>query len=399
MKRLQYYVLREHLRPFFFGLVLIFFIFILNLLLEIMKMILKVGVPPLIILKYIIYNLAWMGALAVPMAVLVATVMAFGRLSSDVEFTAMKASGVSLYRIMTPVFLTSIVIAIALVIFNHRVLPEANQRILNLRLSISSMKPTIALQEGKFQQIVEGLEVFAEKINNMTGEVEGVIILDKRDSKTDVTITAPRGIVSISPGGTTATINLFEGEIHQTNTGQDQYMLTRFPRYQFYLRDLPLTGFRLKQRRSRTDRSMTTKALLDNIDRNKKRLEAKKKLLDEAERSEESEQEITKLKKGIIVEQKIISKYSVEVHKKNSIPVAAIIFTLIGVPLGAMVRRSGASIGISLSIGFFILYWSFLIGGEDLADRLMIPAWLAMWSPNMLLGAVGVFLTVMAARK
>ena len=88
-----------------------------------------------------------------------------------------------------------------------------------------------------------------------------------------------------------------------------------------------------------------------------------------------------------------IDSYMVEVHKKYAIPASCIIFALIGVPLGALAKRSGVGAGTGLSIGFFVLYWIFLIGGEKLADRDVITPFWGMWGGNAILLIVGIFLT------
>jgi lipopolysaccharide export system permease protein len=88
-----------------------------------------------------------------------------------------------------------------------------------------------------------------------------------------------------------------------------------------------------------------------------------------------------------------INKFAVEIHKKVSIPFASIVFVLVGAPLGIMARRGSMGVAISLSIGFFLLFWVFLIGGEDLADRKIMPPSLAMWAPNIIVGAAGLYLT------
>jgi lipopolysaccharide export system permease protein len=85
--------------------------------------------------------------------------------------------------------------------------------------------------------------------------------------------------------------------------------------------------------------------------------------------------------------------YLVEVHKKYSLPAACIVFILLGAPLGALARRGGIGMGVGLSIGFFIVYWAFLIGGEKLADRGIISPWSGMWSANIILTVVGLILT------
>ena len=82
-------------------------------------------------------------------------------------------------------------------------------------------------------------------------------------------------------------------------------------------------------------------------------------------------------------------RYRVEIQKKYSIPAACLTFVLIGAPLGILARGANPAVGAGVSIGFFLIYWLFLIGGEKLADRGFLPAWLAMWSPNILITVGG----------
>jgi lipopolysaccharide export system permease protein len=89
----------------------------------------------------------------------------------------------------------------------------------------------------------------------------------------------------------------------------------------------------------------------------------------------------------------------VEIHKKYSIPVACLVFVIIGAPLGFMARRGGLATGGGLSLGFFLLYWASLIGGEDLADRQFISPFVAMWSANFIVGIVGLYLLRRAAKE
>jgi lipopolysaccharide export system permease protein len=91
--------------------------------------------------------------------------------------------------------------------------------------------------------------------------------------------------------------------------------------------------------------------------------------------------------------------YLVETHKKYAIPASCIIFALIGVPLGALAKRSGVGAGTGLSIGFFVLYWVFLIGGEKLADRAVITPFWGMWGGNLILLLTGIALTWRAASE
>jgi len=97
--------------------------------------------------------------------------------------------------------------------------------------------------------------------------------------------------------------------------------------------------------------------------------------------------------------EKQIDQYLVEIYKKYSIPVACLVFVLIGVPLGIMSKRGGFGIAATLSLGFFLLYWACLIGGEKLADRdLLSPFW-GMWMANFILGLLGIYLTVRIGKE
>jgi lipopolysaccharide export system permease protein len=90
--------------------------------------------------------------------------------------------------------------------------------------------------------------------------------------------------------------------------------------------------------------------------------------------------------------EKLIDAYLLEVHKKYSLPAACVVFVLVGAPLGILARRGGMAVSVGISIVLFILYWAFLIGGEELSDRGFVSPVLAMWSANILLGLVGLVL-------
>jgi lipopolysaccharide export system permease protein len=94
-----------------------------------------------------------------------------------------------------------------------------------------------------------------------------------------------------------------------------------------------------------------------------------------------------------------INRYEVEIHKKYSLPAACIVFILIGAPLGMMTRKGGIGVAAGISIIFFLIYWAFLIGGEKLSDRGLLSPFLGMWSANIVLGILGILLTVKAARE
>ena len=97
--------------------------------------------------------------------------------------------------------------------------------------------------------------------------------------------------------------------------------------------------------------------------------------------------------------ERAMRSYLVEIYKKFSIPFACIVFVFIGAPLGIMSRRGTFGMGASLSLGFFVFYWACLKGGENLADRGYFDPWVGMWIANIILGSIGLYLTVRTARE
>jgi len=101
----------------------------------------------------------------------------------------------------------------------------------------------------------------------------------------------------------------------------------------------------------------------------------------------------------IIYNTKTSNKYWVEIHKKYALPIACIIFIFIGAPLGMMTRKGGFGVAAGISLIFFLIYWSFLIGGEKLADRGMLSPFWGMWSANIVLGIFGIWLVIKSAKE
>ena len=97
--------------------------------------------------------------------------------------------------------------------------------------------------------------------------------------------------------------------------------------------------------------------------------------------------------------QRSADRYLVEIHKKYAIPAACLVFVFIGLPLGIAFQTGGAARGAAVSIGFFLVYWMFLIGGEKLADRAYLSPAASMWAANLLIGAVGLCLTWRTVRR
>ncbi|MCK4271081.1 LptF/LptG family permease [bacterium] len=413
MRILNIYILKEHVGPFLFGFFVVTFVLIMDFIIDIMDLIIDKGLHVWTVLEIFGLNLAWMLALSLPMAVLVASLMAFGRLSSDNEITAIKSSGTSLYTIIAPTLLMSVVLAFGMILFNNHVLPEFNHRARILMSDISKKRPTLTFKAGIFLDKFPGYNILIKKVDERRSELEDITIYDQRGAESPATIVAKRGTLQFSTDGNTLRLDLYDGEIHEVDHKDPRkYRRVIFQKHTIYIHDV---GTKLVRTTSeyRGDREMSSQMMLEKIAGIKPEIEEHRRRMNElALDGVQRLQSVTvpvgnpgllKTNQTILNQlraelraidhlERQINRYLVEIHKKFSIPAACIVFVLIGAPLGIMAKKGGIAIGTGLSLGFFILYWAFLIGGEELADRRIIsPLW-AMWSPNILIGGTGVYL-------
>lgn len=398
----------------------------MDFILEILNLIITRGLNAYTVLQMFGLNLAWMLALSIPMAVLVATLMAFGRMSADNEITALRSTGVSLYRIVTPVILASLVIALGLVFFNNLILPDANHKARLLMTQIYQKRPTLNIKENIFVDQIPGYHILIKKIDPRSSKIADILIYDQRDRIIPRTIFAKRGNLEFSADGNTLIMELYDGEIHETDEKEPtQYRRVTFDKQVIFINEVT-PELTLAGSDYRTDREMSVermrkeiKEIAGQIVPQKEKLNSLQASLDtlpdvapgkpfrEFTQSERQEfhhkqrllREKQQTRQVIRQSQHRINSFKVEIHKKYSIPVACLVFVLIGAPLGIMAKRGNIVIGLGLSLGFFVLYWAFLITGEELADRMLITPFWAMWSANILIGAAGLYLLVKSARE
>ncbi len=429
------HILRAHAGPFFFSLGTLMFLFLLQFLMKFVDQLVGKGLSAWVITELIALNLAWMLVLAVPMSVLVATLMAFGDMSSKNEITAMKATGMSLYRMLAPVFFAGLAVGGGLVYFNNDVLPDANHQLKMLTVDIRRKKPTLTLVNGVFSQDIPGYSILVRKTVPNTNDIEGVTLYDYTNPTTNVTITARRGTISFSPDFRKLILDLDDGEIHELDLQNAQsYRRIRFEKHRIAM---DVEGFDFSRSSenafSRGDRELSASAMIEIADTLKHQKEMLQKefntvmandvglrlrgLLDSAS--------LAPLRPGLVPQgptsplavaqqtdanvatylfrlenmERQIDQYLVEIHKKYSIPTACLVFVLVGVPLGIMLRRGGFGIAATLSLGFFVLYWACLIGGEKLADRDIVQPAVGMWIANVLIGLFGVLLCIRIGRE
>ncbi len=425
------YILKNHFIPFIFSTITLMGIFILQFMMKFADRLVGKGLSTWIIIKLISFNLAWMVVLVIPMATLVATLMAFGNMSQNNEITIIKSSGVSLYKMMLAPLLASTVLCYLLFLFNNDVLPDANHEAKILGGEISRLKPTLSLEPGVFSQEVSNYAILVRGINNKTNELSEITIYDYSNPGKINIVTAKKGEIFFTNDQTKLIMSLHDGEIHESDVGNTNlYRKLIFKKHRITMDAEQFSFQQSNFSSSRGERELSTSAMRVIVDSLKLIKESTVNNMEkDAKRffftSDSLYPSLSKVKpkgkdliysrvlntvnntKNIIISdfnrikywEDEINKYLVEIYKKYAIPVACIVFILIGAPLGTMTKKGGFGIAASISLFFFLIYWACLIGGEKLADRSLLSPFMGMWIANILMGIAGLFLTYKTVKE
>ena len=433
------YVLKELIGPFLASLFGITFLFVVDFLVKILDNVLSKGLPASTVLEIFVLNLAWMLSLSIPMAVLVASLMTFGRMSGDQEITAVKAAGVSPLSLMRPVLIVAMLLSVLMVVFNNWVLPEANHRSVELMNAVSRKKPHVFIDAGRLITQFPGVQLWVNRIDPVSGTLYGIQIFEMEKKGAPRIVYADSASMDYVDNGATLMLRLRSGETHLVDPDDDDnYFRIRFFSQDFAMQNVD-DRLERRSRSYRSDREMPVEMMWDVVTDARKNydsaaVQAKSRRLPTLLRIREfvdgdsilpadangvpmndSLQFVQSLRKIRVQETSALraterawgrmeselkraAQYMVEIHKKFSTAFACFVFVLIGAPLGIMARKGGIGTGILYSLAFFVIYWICLIGGENLADRLVVSPELAMWVSNVIIGVFGILLTWVMVR-
>lgn len=218
MRTLSAYILRQLVAPFAFALTSLTALMLLDQVAKMFRRLVGKGLGWRVIAEVFGLSIPFLLAVIVPMAVLVTVLYTFTRMASDNEITAMKASGISLFRIGLPVMGAAAVVALGLFWFNDNVLPESNHRLAALRNSINRKSPTFALSARSVNEVIERkLFLEAQQVDPQTNHLEDVTIWDATRPKLMRTIIADSGTMRLNAQQTDLYLTLYDGEIRETD--------------------------------------------------------------------------------------------------------------------------------------------------------------------------------------
>lgn len=360
------YILVEVLAPFSGGLALFTFILLIARIMRLVELIVNRGVPFEQILLLFSYILPAFLEVTVPMAMLLGVILAIGRLSSDSEIIAMRASGVSLYQIAQPIVAFALVVWIGSFMLSLHARPWGNAALKAGIFELARTRATAGLKEQVFNDEFAGLVIYSEKIEPPGTQLKRILISDYRTGGAGNTVIANRGEIIADQAAQTLNLRLFDGTIFTNAPQRQTYERTDFKIYDVLL-DLGESLGNLPSRR---------------IDAN--------------------ELPLAELRARITSQQAAglpALSERVEMQRRLAVPFAALIFALLGIPLGLQPVRAVRSRGLAVSLGVILVYYLMLGSGEALARNGQVPVVPALWMPNLLMGITGLLLLHRAARE
>ena len=440
MRKLDRLVIGTFIGPFILTFFITLFIFEMQFLWKYIEDLVGKGLGTWVIIKLLIYASASLVPMALPLATLLSSIMTFGNLGENNELVAMKSAGISLPRIMRPVFGVVLILSVGAFFFSNNLLPRSNLKFKSLLYDVIKKKPAMDFKPGVFYEGMEGVSIRVSGKSESGDRLYKVLIYtrDKGGGNRKV-ISAEEGEIFNTPDGGYLVMKLYNGNSYEELSGVKMpHTTTRFKEHQIFF---DLSGFELKK--SDEDLFKSNQAMLNigQLSEVKDSLVVKrdarieifkesisKRFLALSDTLNEPIDSITvpssiedlpnELKKSVLIASMNISrasktystsmgaevrgrnrklvKYDIEWHRKFTVSMACLLFFFIGAPLGAIIRKGGLGMPVVVSIFFFLVFHITSMTGEKMVKNLDIPAWSGIWAAVAILFPMGIFLSYKA---
>ena len=364
--RIQTYITREVTVPFLLGIVLFTFVLLLSRLLKLIELIVDKGVPFAEIFALFAALMPSFFVITVPLSFLLGTIIAFGRLSADSEIVAMKAAGLSIYRLVQPVVILAIFVCLFTAGLTLYAEPYGRANLRQKLIDIAYNKAALAIQPQIFNEEIAGLVLYANKVDAETGYLQGVFISDNRMGQTPAVISAKQGRIYSDRSNGKILMHLQQGSIHrlQQRKKTETYQVVHFNSYDINLslneQDKQGAHKALK------GKEMSTTALLKQIDSTKddKQLE-----------------------------------YLVEFNERIILPLSPLIFALLAIPLGIRSHRTNRGGGFAVALVVVLVYYLLLSMSKTMVIECGWPLQISMWGPTTLFFTFSLILLYYTAKE
>lgn len=453
LKTADKFILQSYLGPMFATFFIVTFILLMNVLWRYIDELVGKGLPISAIVEMLFFSTSTMLPMGLPLCTLLAAIMTMGSLGENNELLALKAAGVSLPRIMTPIIIVAVLVSIGSFFIINNYVPYSAKKMSSLIHDIRQQRQEISFQDGVFFNGIPDISIRVNTQDPETKKLTGVLIYDTRDPKISKTIVADSGYIDLVDDNQYMNIKLFNGQNYEDNRSYTWYTEPELRHHKFDIQDMSieLEGFNFE--RSDNDmfasssETMNIEELQKNIDTltwaaeasvksfnydllkrylflsdtsavfhrdsmaNIKRhkimltndmidtlsVESKARLYDDVAQKLSNMKFFAKSGHSTIAENTIpLYRSKADWHKKLSLPVSVFIFFLIGAPLGAIIRRGGLGLPIVIAVMFFIFYYILLISGDKMVKDGSWSPIFGMWLSSIVLFPIAIFLTYKA---
>lgn len=349
------YILKSLLIPFGLALFTFTFTFFIYRVFQLTEMVVNRGMFLSDVVKVFVYASPYFFMFTIPMAVLFSVILTFLKLSSDNEITALKAAGLSLYKILPPVYYL-VGLGFAMTLITATVLvPRGNTAMADLIFEMTSSRADVAIRERLFIDNFEGLAMYVEKVDPKTRELRKVFVYDDRDPDVDAAIMAERGAMLRDPVKREVVLRLYDGAIDRLARNWTSTQTIKFSTYDLKLNIRELAAARKTANRHRSEYKMG-----ELSDRMKAATEAKKP--------------------------RDYRQYATIYHERLAIPFGCLVLGLIGVPLALQSNATGRakSKGVFLGVAAFLVYYLLYSAFRGFGDQGLMPPAVSLWIPNLI---------------
>lgn len=362
---LNRYIFKELFAPFAVALIFFTFIFLMAQMLKITDLIVNYNVDLFAILKILLLSTPYFFIFVIPMSLMMAILLTFLRMSSDNEIIAMKTGGISLYRMLPPVFIFCFGGYLLTFFMSAYAAPTSEQAIRDLTYRIFSQNLDIGLKARTFNDSFKDVMLYVNDIDMKKKLLVDVFIEDKRQENLVTTVVAPRGKLYDGSENLVYYLRLFDGRINQVRIENRSAQSLTFDTY---------------------DIRLDLKRALTSADSPVKRW--KEMTLPELSRFIEGAGDHWQK-----------NKMQVKFHKIIAMPFACFALGILAIPLGIQSKSARPSLGLVVGLVFFLIYYLLLSAGHVFGENGRLAAPVAMWGPTVIMGSLGVYLLRGSARE
>src|SRR5882672_127303 len=353
---LDRYIYKEMGPPFLIGVGVFTFFLVIDRIYQLTDLVITKNVPFALVMPLLIYMLPAFLALTLPMALLVTVLLVGGRLAGDLEVAALKASGVSPLRLFRPFLAIGIIITLLISWLTLVVGPWSSGAFQRQLFRIFQSRAATGIKERTFSATFNQFVIYVDEVSASQVRLKGMLVSDERNAEQSRIIVAREGRLLSDEATRRITLRFLDGSISESDVSdRRRFRLTYFSLYDMTLPvDSPLAAV---AREEKPEKQLPLRELIA-----------------EAESMRRAGQ--------------ISAPYYVELHKRFALPVAALVFTIMGFPLGIRAQRAGRAVALGLSFGIVVAYYIFYSTMEGLALRGRMPAVLAVVGLILLRGSV-----------